>query len=125
MTITSKAVFAALLLTLTPALASAQGNFITNYGPGVGGAPGIGAIINPGYLPSPINGGQPIPMPVQADACGASYLQVLVGYSVDAVPLPPGTFVRGPNSTGGIVYDPTQLTVMYDYQRTIARVFCG
>lgn len=122
MPLITKTIFAALVLSLTPALASAQTHPLTNYGPGVGGAVVAGGVA-PGSIYSPINGGQPIP--AQADACGASYLHVLIGYSIDAVPLPPGTFRRGPNSTGGIIFDPTQLSVSYDSQRIITNVFCG
>lgn len=125
MTLPTKAIFAALVLSLAPAVASAQG-FITGYGTGFGTA-GTIAVPSNGYIPggiaSPINGGQPIP--TQATTCGAEYLQSIVGYSVDLINLPRGARLRTPNSTGGVRYDPTQLNVGINYQRTITSVFCG
>lgn len=122
MTLPTKAIFAALVLSLTPALASAQTHPLTNYGPGVGGA-GVAGGSAPVSIYSPINGGQPIP--TQSNGCGAQYLQSIVGLSRDSVPLPSGTNFLPAHVPSGFVFDPSRLTVWYSPQRVITRVGCG
>lgn len=127
MTFPTKAIFAALILSLTPALASAQGVPLTNYGPGVGGALHANGSLVPGRIASPINGGQPIP--TQAQDCGAAYAQSLIGVNASLVTFPGNVQVLSEalaaHTSRGISYRPDRLTVVTNTGNTIVRVYCG
>ncbi len=116
MTISTKALFAALILTLIPAMASAQGNSITPFVLG-------------GTIASPINGGQPIPNPAQSVGCGAEYAQSLIGVNASLVPFPGNVQVLSEtlaaHTSRGISYRPDRLTVVTNTGNTIIRVYCG
>jgi hypothetical protein len=124
MSISKKAIFAALVLSLTPALASAQTYPLTNFGPGVGGAPlpGINLGINPGAgLP-----GYPV-HPVQGLDCGAQRYQGFVGQYVGAMHSY-GINARyfTPDSPHGTMdYQPGRLNVSTDARYVIDRIYCG
>lgn len=125
MTISTKALFAALLLTLTPAIASATG--VNNIF--VGNGPSIGGIVGQGSIASPINGGQPIPNPAQSSSCGAEYAQSLIGVNASFVPFPGNVQVLSEtlaaHASRGISYRPDRLTVVTNTGNTIVRVYCG
>lgn len=116
MTIRSKAIAAALLLTLSPAIASAQG--ITNFGPGVGGAPIAGGS---DFLPNPGVAG----IPAQSPDCGASYAHYLIGQNAHALPLPGNVRVIGPDTIVTFDYRPDRLNLATDNNGTITRAYCG
>lgn len=123
MTLSTKAIFAALILTLTPALASAQGLSITPFVLGGSGAPSAGTIA------SPINGGLPIPGPTQSVGCGAEHAQSLIGVNASLVPFPGNVQVLSEtlaaHTSRGISYRPDRLTVVTNTGNTIVRVYCG
>lgn len=110
MTITTKAIVAALLMTLAPALASAQG--YTNFGPGVGGAAPINA--NPGVV-----------TPVLGQDCGASHFQYLVGLHPSIFPLPAHAEVVHPGTIRATIYIETRLNVGIGQNGYVERVYCG
>ena len=118
-----KAITAAAFLSIVPGLLAAQGiqhtgpgNIhvlpidtqipITNFGPGVGGAPGLG-------------------QPAQIQDCGAGYAQALVGQNVHTIPLPGHVRVIGPDTIVTFDYQTDRMNVAHDAGGTITRVYCG
>lgn len=127
MSLSSKAIFTALALSLTPVLASAQTYPVTNYGPGVGGAgvaplPGINLGINPGAgLPGHVV------LPVQGSDCGAHQFQGFVGQPVGAMRSYGinARYFTPDSSYGTMDYLPHRLNVSTDANYVIDRVYCG
>ena len=123
MTFSTTAIFAALLLTLTPAVASAQGLSMTPFVLGSGGIPSAGSIA------SPINGGHPIPNPTQSRGCGAEHAQSLVGVNASLVSFPSNVQVLSEElaelTSRGVYYAADRLTVVTNTGNTIVRVYCG
>lgn len=120
MTFTSKAIVAALFLSLTPAVASAQGiSGGSDFLPRNGSV--IGEILRGGgWVPNPGVGA-----PVAAQDCGAGHAQHFVGHNIMYVPVPEGTRVIGPNTFVTGDYDPTRLSIDHDASGTVSRVYCG
>ncbi len=120
MTFSTKAIAAALLLSLAPAVSGAQ--TIGHTGPGSFpiniGAP----VINPGYGP----GAQPAPIqPVQGQDCGASHFQYLVGLHPSIYPLPAHAEVVHPGTIRTTQYIETRLNVAIGQNGHVERVYCG
>ena len=120
MTLRTKAVAAALLVSLVPSLAGAQSFGIGHTGPG---SWGNGSIIGvPGWTP-----GQQIGTPVQVADCGASHLQYLVGQPVAYVQAS-GIQARyfTPDSPFGTTdYNSARLNISADASYVVDRVYCG
>ncbi len=119
MTIRTKAIAAALLLTLTPALALAQG--YTNFGPGVGGAPHVNGLA-PGWqhLPGTVT-------PVIGQDCGAHQYQGFVGQPVGAMQSYgiQARYFTPDAPYGTLDYQPNRLNVSADANYIVDRVYCG
>lgn len=117
MTISTKAIFAALVLSLTPALASAQG-FNYQVAPS-NGVPYINGV-NQGA-------GVPQPVPVREQTCGANRLQAFVGHHVDTLRGSgmPARYFTPDNPYGTMDYLADRLNVITDANYIISRVYCG
>ena len=121
MTFSSKALFAALLLSLPPAVVQAQGlaiPFTYDGAPQPGGNPLAG--IDHGGWP-----GRPNITPVQANDCGAAHFQYLVGRHPSVFPLPPHAAVVYPDTIRATIYVETRLNVGIGADGFVERVFCG
>ncbi|MEJ6393171.1 I78 family peptidase inhibitor [Gymnodinialimonas sp. 2305UL16-5] len=110
-----------LLLSLTPAIASAQVYPNYNFGDaGIGG-------VNPGYIngvyPPAATGGQPLP--VVGTDCGATLAQHYVGHSAEDVPVVGGARVIGPDTIVTQEYNPNRLNLATDGNGIITRAYCG
>ncbi len=108
MTITTKAIAAAILMTLTPALASAQG--YTNFGPGVGNTPAD----QPGAA-----------LAIGTDHCGATHFQYYVGLHLGIFPPPPQAYIVRPGTARNTQFIPDQLNFDTDGNSYVTRVYCG
>ncbi|GAB5449001.1 hypothetical protein [Gymnodinialimonas sp.] len=128
MTFSSKAIFAALVLSLTPAVASAQNDIYPIF-PSPGGAQ-----INGVAIPQQLQGGMQVLLapgvigtPVQAQDCGAQQYQRLLGHHV-TVAQSYGIAARyfTPDSPYGTMnYLPYRLNISTDAHYVIDRVYCG
>ena len=116
MTLSFKAIAAALLVSLAPAVVSAQSFGIGHTGPGSW---------NSGPVYPSLGVGPPIGAPVQAHDCGAAHAQILVGRNINNTPLPGGVRVIGPDTIVTFDYRTDRLNVAHDGYGTITRVYCG
>lgn len=117
MSLTTKAIFAALALSLTPAMASAQ-SFNYQIAPS-NGTPYINGV-------SP-NAGGPQPVPVREQTCGANRLQAFVGHNVETLRGSgmPARYFTPDNPFGTMDYLADRLNVITDANYIISRVYCG
>lgn len=134
MSFTSKAIFAAFVLSLTPVVASAQsysqgqwggavqhtypngGGLVINLGGGHSGP-----ISNPGWtIPGHIGG-----TPVQTYDCGATQYQYLVGRPHNAQTTPHHAAVVYPGTIRTTQYIATRLNVSVSHNGYVDRVYCG
>lgn len=119
MSLTSKAIFATLALSLMPALASAQ-SFNYQIAP-INTVP-YGSDMRPS-TGAPV----PVPTPVREATCGANRLQAFVGHHVDTLRGSgmPARYFTPDNPYGTMDYLAVRLNVSTDASYIINRVYCG